>query len=88
MQQQTLSNWKDAEFQPTRKRELTEQQKHSLAKVVVLAAAELATYGSRRPRTCAWRPSGLQSRAWATYSRSAAPEPLRGSAKDAGFATF
>ena len=29
--------------------------------------------GPRRPRACAWRPSGLQSRAWATWGPAAPP---------------
>ena len=41
-----------------------------MTKRVVPAAAALAAYGSRRPRVCAraWRPSGLQSGAWATWA--------------------
>ena len=46
----------------------------STVRLATLAAAELVTYGSRRPPACARRPSGLQqSRAtasWAPQSQS------------------
>ena len=39
----------------------------------VLAAAELATHGSRSPRACARRPSGLHSRAAAAWASQCSP---------------
>ena len=50
------------EVQPARRsRQAKAARRHSTARLVVLAAAELSTYGSRRPRACARRHPPLGS---------------------------
>ena len=64
----------------------------SMLRVVLLAAAELATYGSGRPRACTRRPSALRSRACAAWppqcSPRATPGPLRSTATLADLTAF
>ena len=48
-----------------------------------------ATIGSRRPRACAWWPSGLQRRAWTAWAPEHSPGTLpHGQPKDAGCNAF